>query len=113
MLSAMTEKGLKLRIARIAREIAGLGPLRPGTLYRALNVCGTPGCRCRRRKNPVRHGPYSYLSYTLGGKSHTEFVRDDEVSRTAKEVGRYERLMELVRQLVKSNIELCRLLRRR
>lgn len=109
----MKEEKLRLRIARITQEIAGLGSLRPGTLYRALNVCGTPGCRCRRRKNPVRHGPYSYLSYTLGGKSHTEFVREDEVARTKKEVRRYERLMELVRRLVKSNIELCKSLRRR
>ena len=34
-------------------------------------MCGKPECRCVRRKDPIKHGPYHYLSYTFEGKSHT------------------------------------------
>lgn len=51
---------LQHRIAAIKAEIATLGPLRPGTLSRQYNVCGTAGCWCKDDPDQ-RHGPYTRL----------------------------------------------------
>lgn len=99
---------LQRRIEQIKVEIATLGPLRPGTLTRQYNVCGTPGCRCK--DDPAqRHGPYSQLSYTWHGNSRSEFVREPAVARVEEQVRTYARLRSLVDQWVAAAIELARL----
>jgi hypothetical protein len=96
------------RIEQIKAEIATLGALRPGTLTRQYNVCGTPGCRCK--DDPAhRHGPYYQLSYTWHGKSRSEFVREPEVARVEEQVRTYARLRSLVDEWVEAAIELARL----
>lgn len=108
MLSGMNEKELRREIRRIKREMARLGPMRPGTLYMRENVCGRAGCRCGRKRDPVKHGPYHYVSYTYKGKSHTEFVRQGQVGEVKVQIANYERFMGLVRELVELNLQLCR-----
>lgn len=53
MLSGMDLTELTQEIERVKARIAGLGPLRPGTIYQRLNVCGRPGCKCGRKDNPI------------------------------------------------------------
>ena len=108
MLSVMARDQIQAKIERIQREVAALGPLRPGTLYQRLNVCGRPGCQCGRKNNPIKHGPYHYLSYTFQGKSHTEFVRKGHLTRARQQIRNYEKLMRLVKELVDCNIQLAR-----
>jgi len=105
----MDEKTLQKRINRIKQEMPGLGPLRPGTLYTRYSVCGKPGCRCRRKKKPAKHGPYHYLSYTFKGKSYTEFIPANQLQGVKRQVNNYNRLMKLVKMLVRSSIKLARL----
>jgi hypothetical protein len=99
---------LQHRIAAIKAEIAALGPLRPGTLSRQYNVCGTPGCRCKDDPEQ-RHGPYHQLSYTWHGRSRSEFVREQDLARTQAQVRTYARLRDLVDQWVDAALELARL----
>lgn len=105
----MDEKTLQKRIDRVKREMAGLGPLRPGTLYTRYSVCGKPGCRCTRKKKPAKHGPYHYLSYTFEGKSYTEFVPAKQLQVVRNQVNNYNRLMKLLKMLIDSSIKLARL----
>lgn len=109
MLSDMEQCQLESEVEQIKEEIVRLGPARPGTLYQAHSMCGKPGCACGRKKKPVKHGPYHYLSYTLGGKSYTEFVSEVRLAEVQGEVANYHRLMELVKELVAKNIERSRL----
>jgi len=99
---------LERRVAQIQAELAGLGPARPGNLYERYSVCGKPGCRCGRKRDPIKHGPYHYLSYTFEGKSHTEFVAKSRLAEVEAEVTNYQRLMELIKELIGVNIELSR-----
>jgi hypothetical protein len=99
---------LQHRIDAIKAALAALGPLRPGTLSRQYNVCGTPGCRCK--DDPAqRHGPYHQLSYTWHGRSRSEFVREPELVRVQEQLRTYVRLRELVDQWIDIAIELARL----
>jgi hypothetical protein len=104
----MSTKQLQQTIDRIKRQIGQLGPLRPGTLYARYSVCGKPGCRCARKRKPVKHGPYHYLSCTFEGKSYTEFVPGERLEQVRKEVNNYNRLMQLIRQWVAAGMKLAR-----
>jgi hypothetical protein len=83
------------RIEQIKAELAQLGPLRPGHLSQQYNVCGTPGCRCKDDP-PRKHGPYYQLSYTWQRKSHSEFVRLENLAAVRQQLTNYQRLRTLV-----------------
>jgi hypothetical protein len=98
------------RIAEIKRALAQLGPLRPGSISRQYNICGTPGCRCKADP-PEKHGPYHQLNFTWRGRSHTEFVREHDLAETTAELDRYQQLRSLNDEWIDLGIERARLLR--
>lgn len=106
----MTEREIDQRIAAIKREIATLGPLRPGSLSRQYNVCGNPTCRCKTDA-AQRHGPYYQLSYNYQKKSSTQFVRAPDVAEVERQLNTYARLRTLVDEWVGLGIARARLLR--
>ena len=112
MSAEQSAAALQRRIEEIKAEIAALGALRPGTLSRQYNVCGTPGCRCKEDPEQ-RHGPYYQLSYTWHGRSRSEFVRELEIARVQEQVHNYARLRALVDQWVEAAIELARIERQK
>ena len=66
-------------VEQLTTKIAGLGPMLPGSISEQWNVCGTPRCRCKDPKKPMKHGPYYQLSFTIGGKSSTMFVKKEAI----------------------------------
>lgn len=106
----MTAREIEQRIAAIKRQIAALGPLRPGSLSRQYNVCGNPTCRCKADPSQ-RHGPYYQLSYTYQKKSSSQFVRAPEVADVEWQLKNYQRLRGLVDEWVGLGIERARILR--
>src|SRR5205807_3813538 len=63
-----TVQKLGTQIAQIKTLLQRHGAMRPGSLSRQYNVCGKPGCRCKDRAHPRRHGPYYQLNYVYRGK---------------------------------------------
>jgi hypothetical protein len=96
------------RIERIREQMAELGPVLPGGISKHWNVCGKPGCRCKHPSRPKKHGPYYQLSFTLGGKSSSMFLRADEVGEARRWVRRYARLKELTQQLLRAHVAWAR-----
>jgi len=80
----------------------------PGSLSEQWNVCGTPGCRCKDAKKPAKHGPYYQLSYTVGGRSSTMFVRKEDLAEAKRRIKRYGQFKALCKELVQSDVALCR-----
>ena len=105
----MTIQHLQQRLARIKAELLALGPIHPGSISEQYNVCGTPGCRCKDPKKPVKHGPYPHLSYTWRGKSTTRFVRPARVVALQEKIVRYKQFRELTAEWVDLAIALERL----
>ena len=99
---------LQARIARIKKELAALGDMRPGTLSEQYNVCGKPGCRCKDPRKPQKHGPYYQLSYTHLGKSTTEFVRKDMLAETKTQVANYALFKRLTLEWVTLSLRIAR-----
>ncbi|MEK7996431.1 MAG: DUF6788 family protein [Planctomycetota bacterium] len=105
----MNTKTLAERISGIKRELADLGPMRPGSLSEQYNVCGTTGCRCKDPKKPEKHGPYYHLNYTWRGKARTEFVKADAVAALREQLTTYKRFRALCDEWVEISLELARL----
>jgi hypothetical protein len=98
------------RIAEIKRALTQLGPLRPGSISRQYNICGTPGCRCKADP-PEKHGPYHQLNFTWRGRSHTEFVREQDLAEATAELDSYHQLRSLNEEWIDLGIERARFLR--
>jgi hypothetical protein len=88
-------RALEAQIRAIKRELTRLGDLRPGSLSRQYNVCGSPGCRCKASP-PQKHGPYYQLSYTRKAKDGTRFVKHADVPAIREAMANYARLRNLV-----------------
>ena len=86
---------LTAQIRAIHRELATLTALRPGTLTRQYNVCGSAGCRCKAVP-PRKHGPYYHLSYTRHGKGGTRLIQKEDLTPIRVAVANYARLRRLV-----------------
>jgi hypothetical protein len=106
----MTAREIDHRIAAIKRELCSLGPLRPGSITRQYNVCGSPSCRCKADP-PKRHGPYYQLSYTHQRHSSSEFVREQDLAEVQRQLQNYARLRALVDEWVALEIQAARLVR--
>ena len=98
------------RIAEIKRALTQLGHLRPGSISRQYNICGTPGCRCKADP-PEKHGPYHQLNFTWRARSHTEFVREQDLAEVTAELDSYQQLRSLNEEWIDLGIERARLLR--
>lgn len=101
----MTIEQIERRIKEIKRELAALGPMHPGSVSEQYNICGTPGCKCKDRKKPKKHGPYYQLSYTWRGRSSTKFVRPDQLRGMREKLGNYKRFRDLVKEWVDLEVE--------
>jgi hypothetical protein len=105
-----SQAAIQRRIEQIKAELAQLGPLRPGHLSQQHNVCGTPGCRCKDDP-PRKHGPYYQLSYTWQRKSHSEFVRLENLAAVRQQLTNYQRLRTLVDEWIALGLNAAQLQR--
>ena len=100
-------QSLEKRIGKIKEEMMALGDLRPGSLSKQYNVCGKPECRCKANP-PRKHGPYYQLSFTWKGKSHSQFVRPEDVGVVKQQLRNYRRLRQLLERWIDLGMELSR-----
>jgi hypothetical protein len=95
-------------IKHLLGKLNGLGPMLPGSISEQWNVCGTPGCACKAAKNPVKHGPYYQLSFSVKGRSSTMFLKQDDVAEARLRIKRYRQFKELSFELVQANVDFAR-----
>jgi hypothetical protein len=91
---------LEQQIARIKQQLLDLGPLHPGSLSRQYNICGKPGCRCKDRTKPRRHGPYYKVSYVFRGRFTSRFIPPQDVKAVRLELANYKRLRKLTQDWI-------------
>jgi len=98
----------KKSIEQLKQKLLGLGPVLPGSISEQWNVCGTPGCKCKDTANPQKHGPYYQLSFSVGGRSSSMFIRKEDVAEARKRVKRYQEFKKLTMELVQAYVDLVR-----
>ena len=89
---------------RIKDCLYRLGPMLPGSISTQWNVCGKDGCRRKDPKKPKKHGPYYQLSFTVGGKSSSMFIKADELSSVRDCVKRYKQFKKLNNDLIHASV---------
>ena len=96
----MSEKRIRQierRIERIKKELAKIGPMRPGSLT-------------RQYKNPKeKRGPYWQISYTSNMRSKSDYVRADCVPDVRRQIAAYKRFKKLIEEWVDLGIEAAKL----
>lgn len=90
--------GIDEQARRLAAEIAGIGPVLPGSLVVRSMGCGKPGCRCKADP-PRLHGPYLQWTRKIGGKTVTRRLTNEELARYQPWFDNARRLRELVSEL--------------
>jgi len=101
-------KSLQKKMEQARAKIAALGEMRPGSLSQQFNVCGNPNCACKDKDNPKKHGPYHQLSYTRGGKSRTEFVKNESLSEIEKQLANYSDFIKLKDEWIDCTIQIAK-----
>jgi len=85
-------KHIEARIARIKKQLAEIGEMRPGSL--------TP-----QKRAGSKEGVYFQLSYTYEMKGHTEYVRAEHVPEVKRQIAAYKRFRGIVNTWVRLAIE--------
>lgn len=102
----MDEQKILDQMNEIKRELTKIGRMTVGSVSRQFNVCGTPGCKCKDKANPQKHGPYFYLRSSYGKKNTTQFIRKEFVSTIETQIAEYRKFKKLVDLWIRLSIKL-------
>jgi hypothetical protein len=92
MTDPLTLPQIQKRIQALQRQLAHLGPMRPGCLS------------LQYRKPREKKGPYYQLSYTHRMKSRTEYIPPDLAPQVQAELAEYQRYRELGQEWIDLSI---------
>ena len=98
----------KKSVEQLKQKLLGLGLVLPGSISEQWNICGTPGCKCKDTANPKKHGPYYQLSFSVGGRSSSMFIKKEDVAEARTRVKRYQEFKKLTMELVQAYVDLVR-----
>jgi len=82
----------------LAGELAGIDGVLPGSVILRHMRCGKPGCACGNDP-PVLHGPYIQWTRTVGGKTVSRYLTQDQLARYQAWFDNARRLKEIVAKL--------------
>jgi superfamily I DNA and/or RNA helicase len=96
----MTTQRLEIvekKIGLLKQRLLRLGSLRPGT----LSV---------QYRNPAKMmTPFNQISYTLNGKSHSEYVRPQNLLAVRREIANYRTFKTIIREMITLSVKASRL----
>jgi len=79
-----------------------------GNIVEKMEICGTPTCGCRNKKNPKLHGPYLNLAYRGGDKSGMLHLTPQKAKFAKIMVKQYNDIWDIIREIACINLELLR-----
>jgi len=106
-----TSNRLKRLIKERDRLVGKLGSYKHilrGTIIKRGNICGKAVCRCKRKNNPVLHGPYQYLSHRSSKCINMIFLNKKKLSYAAKGVKEYNEIIDLIYRISEINFKILR-----
>lgn len=89
-------------------KLSGYKHLLRGTIVRRGNICGKTVCICKRKNNPVLHGPYSYLSHRSRKSINMIFLNKKKLPYAAKGVKEYNEAIDTLYRISEINFEILR-----
>lgn len=107
-MSARSLAELRQRRDAILHEIAGIGDLRPGSLFSRFRGCGKPNCHCAREGDPG-HGPSWFLQRQDGKRLRQRSIPARALDETRQQLAECGRLRRLTRELIGVSEDICHL----
>ena len=83
------------QLAQAQAELAQVGPMRPGCLSQQY------------KDRAAKAGSYWQLSYTHKRRSHTKYVRPDELPQIKPQLANFKRFRELVDRCVELSLQIA------
>jgi hypothetical protein len=93
---------------KLAARLSGYKHTLRGSIIKRGNICGKPVCVCKRKNNPVLHGPYQYLSHRSRKAINMIFLNKKKLSLATKGVREYNELIDLIYRISEINFEILR-----
>ena len=93
---------------RLVKKLSGYKHILRGTIVKQGNICGTPGCICKRKNNPALHGPYNYLSHRSRKSINMIFLNKKKLPLAEEGVREYNGIIELIYRIAEINFRLLR-----
>lgn len=90
---------------RIAREMAKVGFVLPGTVLERRLTCTHEGCHCHADP-PQLHGPYWYWTRKVAAKTVSRVLSAEQVEEYRPWLDNERRLRALVRQLEQIGLQI-------
>jgi len=82
----------------LAEALAEIDGLLPGSVVVRQMRCGKPNCACKADP-PTLHGPYTQWTRTVGGKTVTRILTDEQLARYQPWFDNNRRLKDLIAKL--------------
>jgi hypothetical protein len=93
---------------KLAKSLSELKHILRGSIVKQGNVCGKAVCICKRKKNPVLHGPYNYLSHRSRKSNNTIFLTDQKLVIAKIGIQEYDEAIELIYRIAEINFKILR-----
>ena len=92
----------------LVKKLSGYKYLLRGTIVKRGNICGTPGCRCKRKDSPLLHGPYNYLSHRSRKSINMIFLNKKKLSYAARGIKEYNEVIGMLYRISEINFKILR-----
>ena len=93
---------------KLAGKLSGYRHILRGTIIKRGNICGKAVCICKRKTNPVLHGPYQYLSHRSKKSINMIFLNKKKLPIAKAGVQEYDEVIELIYRIAEINFEILR-----
>lgn len=101
-------KGLLTERDRLAQSLGRLTCILRGSIMKHGNICGKPTCICKRKKDPIPHGPYHYLSHRSRKSINTIFLTKKKLMAATRGIRQYDEAIELIYRIAEINFHILR-----
>lgn len=105
---AISLKELLKKRSLLVRRLGALPHILRGSIVKQGNICGKAVCICKRKDNPVLHGPYNYLSHRSKKSINTIFLNKKKLSIAEEGVKEYNEAIDLIYRLAEINFRILR-----
>lgn len=93
---------------KLTQKLANYKHILRGTVVKRGNICGKKGCKCKRTKNPILHGPYQYLSHRSRQKTQMVFLNRTKLKFADQGIAEYRELIDSIYQISEINFQILR-----
>lgn len=93
---------------KLAGALGKLKHILRGSIMKHGNICGKAVCVCKRKKNPIPHGPYSYLSHRSKKGINTIFLNKKKLPLAQKGIKEYDEAIDVIYRMAEINFIILR-----